>query len=272
MVLPVAVFSVLLPAVVVAVVLRVLVGSVHGAGALVLVTVGAAVILLLAIVLFASVVIELISDVQNDKRELSIRARLRSVSPAVLGRLILVGIVAGAIIFVLFAALPILLVALSVGSVLGGKVNLLGIIFGLMAGVMVFVIPSLFLLTAWSVAAPVVVLERPRRLRALRRSRELVRGNGWQVFAVIAVFTVSLNVASRGIEGVADALGRGPGLAASVIVLILVLPIAPLLAAVLYLDLREATTNNQQADATPPRTPNPLLDMPLPGAAASDLA
>src|ERR1700689_3933284 len=81
--LSVAVICVVLPAVFVAVALMVLVGSAHGKGAPVLVGVGAAVILLLAVALFVSVVIELVSDVQDGKSELSVRARLRSVSPAI---------------------------------------------------------------------------------------------------------------------------------------------------------------------------------------------
>ena len=83
----------------------------------------------------------------------------------------------------------------------------------------IFHAPSVFLLTVWSVAAPVVVLERPRGLRALRRSRDLVRGNGWRVFAVIVVFTISVNVVSRGIErGAGYAFGFGAGVAAAVVV------------------------------------------------------
>ncbi len=270
--LSVAVISLVLPAVVVAVALMVLVGSVHWSGAPVLVAVGGAGILFFAIALFASVVIELVCDVHDGKSELSVRTRLRSVSPAVLGRLILVGIVAGSIVVVLFAVLPVILLLLLIGAVIGGEVNLIGVILGFMTGMMVLVIPGLFLLTIWSVAAPVVVLERPRRLHALGRSRELVRGNGWRVFAVLAVVAVSLNIASRGIEGVAYALDRGPGLAASVIIAILALPIPPLLAAVLYLDLHQATTSDQPADATPPQAPTPPLDMPLPGTTASDTA
>ena len=42
-----------------------------------------------------------------------------------------------------------------------------------------------------------VVLERPPGLRALRRSRELVRGNGWQVFGVILVLVVLVAVVGR---------------------------------------------------------------------------
>ena len=56
---------------------------------------------------------------------------------------------------------------------------------GQLLGVILFIVPGFILLTWWGVAAPVVVAERPGIFKALGRSRELVRGNGWKVFAVI---------------------------------------------------------------------------------------
>ena len=54
-------------------------------------------------------------------------------------------------------------------------------------GFILLIIPGLFLIVIWSVVAPVVVLERPGVFAAFGRSRELVRGNGWNVFAVIVL-------------------------------------------------------------------------------------
>ena len=101
-------------------------------------------------------VVELVSDVQDGQRDASAGQLLRAVTP-VLGKLILVGIVAG---------------------------------IGIAIGFVLIVVPGLILATLWSVAAPVVVLERPAGLRALGRSRELVRGNGWNVFAVILLLVI----------------------------------------------------------------------------------
>jgi Membrane domain of glycerophosphoryl diester phosphodiesterase len=67
---------------------------------------------------------------------------------------------------------------------------------GLVAGVailagLLLIVPGLYLLTRWSLLTPVIVLEgRPAR-EAFRRSWELVQGNGWRVFAVIAVTLVA---------------------------------------------------------------------------------
>ena len=63
-----------------------------------------------------------------------------------------------------------------------------------MIGFILIIVPGLILITIWSVAAPVVVLENPGVFAALRRSRELVRGNGWQVFGVILVLYIVVGV------------------------------------------------------------------------------
>ncbi|MEA2152923.1 MAG: hypothetical protein QOI18_1156, partial [Solirubrobacteraceae bacterium] len=108
---------------------------------------------LVATTLFTGMVVELVSDIQDGRRDHSAGELLRAATP-VLGQLILVGIVAG---------------------------------IGIVIGFLLIIVPGLILITIWSVAAPVVVLERPGVFAALGRSRELVRGNGWQVFGVIFV-------------------------------------------------------------------------------------
>ncbi|MDQ3874783.1 MAG: hypothetical protein M3322_04410 [Actinomycetota bacterium] len=54
-------------------------------------------------------------------------------------------------------------------------------------GLVLLVVPGLILLTWWSLIIPVIVLEGVRVADAFGRSRELVRGNGWNVFAVIVL-------------------------------------------------------------------------------------
>ena len=88
---------------------------------------------LVAGTLFTGMVVELVADVQDGRRDASVGQLLRAVTP-VLGQLILVGIVAG---------------------------------IGIVIGFVLLVIPGLILLTIWSVFAPVVVLERPGGLEAL---------------------------------------------------------------------------------------------------------
>ena len=97
--------------------------------------------ILVGTTLFTGMVVELVADVQDGRRDATAGQLLDAATP-VLGQLILVGLVAG--------------IATAIGLVL-------------------FIVPGLILITIWSVAAPVVVLERPDGLRALRRSRELVQ-------------------------------------------------------------------------------------------------
>jgi hypothetical protein len=125
-----------------------------------------------------------------------------------------------------------------------GQLLLVGIVaaIGIVIGFVLIIVPGLILLTIWSVAAPVVVLERPGVFASLGRSRELVRGNGWQVFGVIFVLFFLVLFVSSGIEIAADAAGTAAGLVARVVVGVLTGPFSALAAAVLYFDLRAAAS------------------------------
>jgi hypothetical protein len=158
---------------------------------------------LIAGTLFTGMVVKLVADVQDGRRDSSPGQLLQAVTP-VLGQLILVGIIAA---------------------------------IGIVIGFVLIIIPGLFLITIWSVAAPVVVLENPGALAALRRSRELVSGNGWQVFGVILVLYIVVGVVSFIIEAAAESAGSGAGIVVRVIVGVLTAPLASLAAAVLYFEL-----------------------------------
>ncbi|MGO9759827.1 MAG: YciC family protein [Solirubrobacteraceae bacterium] len=159
---------------------------------------------LVATTLFTGMVVELVADVQDGKRDASPGQLLRAVTP-VLGQLILVGIVAG---------------------------------IGIVVGFILIIIPGLILITIWSVAAPVVVLEHPGVFAALRRSRELVRGSGWQVFGVILVLYIVVALLALIIEGAAESAGSGIGIVVRVIIGVLTAPLSALAASVLYFELR----------------------------------
>jgi hypothetical protein len=171
---------------------------------------------LVATTLFTGMVTELVADVRDGRRDASAGQLLRAVMP-VLGQLILVAVVAGV---------------------------------GIVIGFVLIIVPGLILLTIWSVAAPVVVLERPGGLRALGRSRELVRGNGWNVFAVILVLVILLVIVAGAIELGAVAVSTAVGIVVTVVIGVLFTPISSLAAAVLYFDLRDA-----HAQATRPEEP-----------------
>ncbi len=159
---------------------------------------------LIATTLFTGMVVELVADVRDGKRDSSAGALLKTVTP-VIGQLIVVAIAAAA---------------------------------GVVIGLIFLIVPGLILITVWSLAAPVVVIEHPPGLQALRRSRELVRGNGWQVFGVIFVLDVLVAILAAAIEVAADAAGTGVGIVVTVIVGVLTAPFAALAAAVMYFELK----------------------------------
>jgi hypothetical protein len=70
-----------------------------------------------------------------------------------------------------------------------GTLAIAGILAGLAVavGLLLLIVPGLYLLTIWSVLIPVIVLERRRVMEAFGRSRELVSGNGWNAFGVIVL-------------------------------------------------------------------------------------
>jgi hypothetical protein len=164
----------------------------------------ALIIELVAGTLFTGMVVQLVADVQDGRRDASPGQLLRAATP-VMGQLILVGIVAG---------------------------------IGIVIGFVLIIVPGLILLTVWSLVAPVVVLENPGVFAALRRSRELVRGNGWQVFGVIVVLYLMVGVLSFIIEAAAASAGSGIGIVARVVVGVLTAPLTALAASVLYFQLR----------------------------------
>lgn len=166
---------------------------------------------LVAGTLFTGMVVELVADVQDGRRDTSAIQLLRAVTP-VLGQLIIVGIVTG---------------------VLEG------------IGFVLILVPGLILMTLWSVVAPVVVVENPGGLRSLGRSRELVRGNGWQVFSVIIVLVIGVYVASNLIDAAAASAGSAAHIVVRVVVGILAAPISALAAAVLYFELRGVGRRDQ---------------------------
>jgi hypothetical protein len=78
-----------------------------------------------------------------------------------------------------------------------GRVALASILAGLAIGIglVLLIAPGLFLLTIWCLIVPVIVLEGAGTTAAFGRSRQLVRGFGWQVFGtLVLVFVVMLAV------------------------------------------------------------------------------
>jgi hypothetical protein len=175
------------------------------------------IVILVGTTLFTGMVVELVADVQDGRRDATVGQLIAAARP-VIGKLILVGIVAG--------------VATAIGFVL-------------------IIIPGLILITIWAVFAPVIVLERPPGLGALGRSRELVRGNGWQVFGVIVVLVIGVGIVSAIIEAIGDSGGTAVGIVVRVIVQIFTAPLAALAASVLYFELRGPAAADTPLEGAP---------------------
>ncbi|MBV9195273.1 MAG: hypothetical protein JO168_14105 [Solirubrobacterales bacterium] len=155
-------------------------------------------------VLYQGMVVKLVHDVQDGRREHSVGELLGSVSPVFW---------------------PLLAVSILFGV-------------GVAIGFVLLIIPGLYLLVIWSVVAPVTVLEQPGVFAAFRRSRELVRGNRWAVFGVIVIVFLAVAVISIAVGIVASGLGSGGRAVAQWAVNALLAPVSALSASVIYFALR----------------------------------
>jgi hypothetical protein len=152
---------------------------------------------------FTGMVVMLVRDLQDGHRDSSLGELFGSVTP----------------VFV-----PVIVVSILFG-------------IGVAIGLVLLIIPGLILLTIWAVAIPVTVIERPGILRAFGRSRELVKGNGWQVFGtILLVWLISIVIGAIG-GLIADAIGGVIGALVVAIVSALIAPVIALASALIYFAL-----------------------------------
>lgn len=118
----------------------------------------------------------------------------------------------------------------------------------LLAGALVaigflLIIPGLILLTIWATVGSVAVMEdRAGMLDVLGRSRDLVRGNGWQVFTLIIAVVLLTAIVGLILATPLSAFGAPPGtvqLASQLVSAVVVTPFSAITAALIYLGLRE---------------------------------
>ena len=119
---------------------------------------------------------------------------------------------------------------------------------------MLIIVPGLILLTIWAVIAPSIVVEDHGVFEAFGRSRELVRGNGWQVFgAIVLAFLIVFAVGL-----VAGLIGAAIGDVGRVILQaaanVATAPVAALVASILFFDLGGGS---QTATVPAPRRRHP---------------
>jgi len=201
----------------------------------ILFTGGAVVIVsILSIVLttfYQGMVVELVADVQDGRRDSSVGQLFGSIAPIVLS---LIGL-----------------------SLLVG--------LGVAIGFVLLIVPGVYLMTIWAVAAPSLVIERQGVFAAIGRSRELVRGHGWQVLGVILVVLVLALLAGILVGVLASGLGNGGVAVVQWAANVIISPFTALVSAVLYFSLRSL---HGEARATQgPRPPESGLptDPPAPG-------
>jgi hypothetical protein len=178
-----------------------------------------------AATLYQGMVVSLVRDVQDGRRDSSVGQLIEETWPVVLP-LIGAGILAG---------------------------------IGIAIGLVILVVPGLILLTIWSVIAPVIVVERSGAINAFGRSRALVKHNGWQVFGVILVVFLITVIASivLGLIGAAISDTFFVRALFSLIASTLTAPIGALAASTIYFNLIALRGSAPAGDA-------PAGDAPLP--------
>jgi hypothetical protein len=176
------------------------------------------------------VVVGAVADIQDDHRDESVGSLFAMVGP-VLGRLLLAGVLAAA---------------------------------GIGIGFLLLIVPGLVLLTLWSLVIPVIVLERAGVLESFGRSRELVRGHAWRVFAIVVLLGIAQAVVSGILRSALDDVtGSFAGYAlGDLLANTLIGPVSAIAIAVIYFELVRARESHPAVDdrfsppvAGPPERP-----------------
>lgn len=92
-----------------------------------------------------------------------------------------------------------------------GALILAGILAGLgiVLGLLLLVVPGLYLLTRWSMIGPAIILERLPATASFTRSHELVRDRAWPVFGMLLVLFLINVIVGGVIVGVVGGMGGG---------------------------------------------------------------
>ncbi len=225
-------FTLLVPAALVLFVpVAILIGAVQTGGG-VLAVIVAGVLGAVAGYWYQGMVVEAALDIMDGRRDHTVGSLLTSVTPVIV---------------------PLLVAGLLAG-------------IGIGIGFILLIAPGLFLLTIWAVIAPVIVVERSGALGSFGRSRELVRGHGWQVFAVIVVLFLLNLVLGAVVQlifvGISDSI---VGFALSnLLTNVLVAPLSALAAAVMYFELKRMAGEGAvpAGAAVTPAAPGPEAPAP----------
>jgi len=203
-------------------------------GSLVLTTLGI-LIGLAASFLYTGYVVKLVQDVRDGRRDFTVGELFSHAAPYV-GTLILNGLLAG--------------IAIAIGFVL-------------------IIIPGLILLTIWSVISPSIVVEDKGVFDAFGRSRELVRGHGWQVFGAIVLTFLIIVVVGIVASLIGSAIGDAGLVILRTIGNVITAPIWALVASILFFDLGGGRGVQTSPTEPAPVEPAPSEPPPPPEAPAA---
>ena len=115
------------------------------------------------------------------------------------------------------------------------------------AGLLLCIIPGIYLWVAWSVAAPVLLLEDLRGWQAMKRSRQLVKGRFWPTIAVVVLMGILTGIVQAVFIGILAGLVSVSGNEVALAIAdaigqtasgILTTPLTAAVLTVLYFDLR----------------------------------
>jgi hypothetical protein len=220
---------------------------------------------IVVLALFTGAVVMLAANTWEDRPAMTVRELVSSVRP-MLGELVVVAFVALIAISLFYFVASLLFVVVAINAVLGGT-HVVGLAVIVLLEAVLLLAPGTYLLTGWSVALPVVVLERPGGLRALKRSRRLVRGNRLRVLALTVLFWLLAGIGFVLLEfATRSAAGQSPVLAAQLLVTILLAPIPLIGATALYFELRQTAAGDSPRTCASPHS----LSLPTPGTTAVD--
>ena len=92
-------------------------------------------------------------------------------------------------------------------------------VLGIMAGMLLLIVPGIMLVVMWSVVTPACVVEHAGVFGAFSRSRELTRGHRWAIFGLYVAFIVlmiGISMVFAGLTGL-GMLAGSPETASSVV-------------------------------------------------------
>ncbi|HJR45038.1 MAG TPA: hypothetical protein VJ927_05485 [Actinomycetota bacterium] len=130
--------------------------------------------------------------------------------------------------------------------------------FAIVIGLLLLIVPGLFLITIWAVIVPVIVLERSGAMSSFARSRQLVSGYGMNVFGVIVIQFLILIAVGIVLGLILGALPDAiEGFLSSVISGGITGPFSALVVTLLYFRLKAAQEGGGTTPSSPEAPPPP---------------